>query len=370
MISSRGRRVVWFTAGMVAAWIVAAWVGAWIAQPGPDQLPGTAFPAGPVREGWALHVARAVVAGITAGLIASFLELKVLPRYALRVGTGTLLLLRTAVYSVVGLITVSATVRFVARAEFGVSPREFFSSDGFQTFLRSPDFGALILTFVIASFLISGALQVARLLGPRTLAQILLGRYVRPVHEERTFLFVDLADSTGIAERLGPLRFAEFKNEFFHDLAEPVLDARGQIVQYVGDEVMLTWPASGGASRMPGDCVRCYFALRERIRTRAHEYEASYGVVPRFRGGLHAGPVVVSQLGDLKREIGFSGDAVNTASRLQELCKELGHDFLASGDVLSRITLPAGIRTQDLGNQHLRGRDRPITVMALDDRGS
>jgi adenylate cyclase len=78
---------------------------------------------------------------------------------------------------------------------------------------------------------------------------LLLGRYHRPVAEERIFMFLDLNDSTAIAAALGPFRFNDFKNDFFHDMADPILKTRGQIYQYVGDEAVVTWTSSEGSTR-------------------------------------------------------------------------------------------------------------------------
>ena len=364
-MTTKSKRVWAFTLAMVGAWTVAAFVGGQMVEPDPSQFtpigPGGTMPSDDLGS----LVARALVAGTTSGLIAAFLELKVLPRLARRFGTGLLLAGRTILYALVGLVSVASTVRFMARQEFGITPLELWSSAGFQEFLQSPNFRALILTFVVASFIISGGLQVARLIGPGALAQILLGRYVRPRHEHRSFLFIDLVDSTAIAERLGPLRFAEFKNEFFHDMAEPVLDSRGQIVQYVGDEVLITWPVGRRGRDVAADGVRCFFDLHRRISERAAIYEERYGVVPSFRAGFHAGPVVVSQLGDIKREIAFSGDAVNTASRIQGLCKELGQTFIASTPFVTADSVPDGVSVQALGSRSLRGREATVELVAL-----
>ena len=359
-MTTKNRRVLWFTIRMVVAWALAAFVAGEFLQPGTGELAEMRPLDLAPPDSLATRLTRSVVAGVNAGLIASFLELKVLPRHALRLSAGAMLLARTLVYAAVGVFSVFATARFIAIRELGISMRELVSSEGFRDFLAGPQFVSLILTFVLASFLINAALQVARLLGPRTVTQILLGRYLRPVEEDRAFLFVDLADSTGIAERLGPLRFAEFKNEFFHDLAEPVLDARGQIVQYVGDEVMITWPIEES-----GACVECFFSIRERVSARADEYRRRFDCVPLFRGGLHSGRVVVSQLGDIKQEIAFSGDAVNTASRIQGLCRPLGHDFLASSATLSSIAVPANLIRSPLGVHRLRGRESAIELVAL-----
>ncbi|MGI9629203.1 MAG: adenylate/guanylate cyclase domain-containing protein [Longimicrobiales bacterium] len=364
-MQTKTRRLVLSLAGMIGAWALAAVIALELIQPGNGEFALGAESGLTMADTIGSRLARALVAGINAGVIAAFLEIKVLPRYAKRVGVGVMLLARTGVYAAVALTSVLAVARFVAVRELSVSPRELITSEGFREFLRSPEFLKLIVAFVIASFFINATIQVARLLGPGMLRQILMGRYVSPVHEDRSFLFVDLADSTAIAEALGPLKFAEFKNDFFHDIAEPVLNSRGQIVQYVGDEVMVTWPAERRGRNSSADCVRCLFALEDQVTDRTEEYKARYGVVPSFRAGLHSGRVVVSQLGDIKREVAFSGDAVNTASRIQGLCKELGHDFLASYDVIDGLELPDAVQAEALGEHTLRGRTAPVSLLAL-----
>ena len=341
---------------------MALFVATELIRPGRLQVAASFLPLSDA-PGWRL--ARAVVAGVSAGLLSSFLELRVLPRPAMRRGAATMLVLRTVAYALVALLSILATARFIARRELNVPLRELLSSEGFQEFMRSPEFGQLILFLIVASFIINTSFQVSRLLGPGTAVQILLGRYIRPVEEDRVFLFIDLVDSTTLAEDLGPLKFAELKNDFFHDLAEPVLDTSGQIVQYVGDEVMITWPRRGHRGAV--DSVRCFFMLRERVRSRARHYEKRYGAVPQCRAGLHGGPVVVSQLGDLKREIVFSGDPVNTASRIQGLCRPLGVYFLASEEVLARAGLPDHVEASPLGQHSLRGRAAPVRLLSLSD---
>jgi len=182
--------------------------------------------------------------------------------------------------------------------------------------------------------------------------------------ERRIFLFIDLASSTSIAESLGPVRFAAFKDDFFHDLAEPLLDARGHIVQYVGDEVMMTWPWRAGAR----PAVECVFDLDARLALRRAEYEERYGFVPVFRAGIHGGEVVVSQLGDVKRELVFSGDPVNAAARILELTKALEASVLASAEVLADVDLPDEIEVTDRGEHLLRGRHSATALVALSRR--
>jgi len=84
------------------------------------------------------------------------------------------------------------------------------------------------------------------LLGKNFLLNILIGKYRKPFQEERAFMFLDLKSSTTIAEKIGHENFLSFLNDFFFDLAEPVLHTKGEIYKYVGDEAIITWKMNKG----------------------------------------------------------------------------------------------------------------------------
>ena len=89
-------------------------------------------------------------------------------------------------------------------------------------------------------------LQIVRLVGERTLRDIVFGRYHRSRTEERFFLFVDIAGSTPLAERIGPDAVHRFLGEVFRLASDPIDDHRGDVYQYVGDEVVITWMVTEG----------------------------------------------------------------------------------------------------------------------------
>jgi adenylate cyclase len=189
------------------------------------------------------------------------------------------------------------------------------------------------------------------------------GVYHRPTAEERIFLFLDLQGSTQLAERLGSARYFELLRRFVDDLTDPVLEAEGEIYQYAGDEVVITWPMAQGIR--DAHCVRCFFGIRAAVARGADGYRRDFGVVPHFRGGLHGGPVTAGELGDLRLEIVFVGDILNTAARLEEHAKRSGLDLVASGALLERLTLPSGIAATHCGDLALRGKERPVAAWVL-----
>lgn len=88
-------------------------------------------------------------------------------------------------------------------------------------------------------------------------------------------------------------------------------------------------------------------------------------MVPDYRAALHIGTVVAGEMGDLKREIAFVGDTLNTAARLLAVGRELGRDIIASTTLLDRLALPAGLSREPLATLDLRGKERAVPVAAL-----
>ena len=98
----------------------------------------------------------------------------------------------------------------------------------------------IVFSFAVG-FSVVLSLTLNRLIGPGVFRSFLLGRYHTPREEERALLFIDLAGSTAIAERIGATRFLELMNEFVHDVGVALEGSGGVIYQYVGDEAIITW---------------------------------------------------------------------------------------------------------------------------------
>ena len=177
-----------------------------------------------------------------------------------------------------------------------------------------------------------------------------------------------IVGSTGIAERIGSVAFHRLLNRFCYDVSDAIVDAKGEIYKYVGDEIIVTWDMASGVQ--DARCVRCYFASLDTIARVRVDYEREFGVVPSFRAGLHAGPVVAGELGDIKQEISFLGDTVNTTARIKDMCREANRPVLLSGALLAKLRLPDGIEPETLGPVRLRGREQPIDLFGLRRIGS
>lgn len=207
-------------------------------------------------------------------------------------------------------------------------------------------------------------LQAAGLVGRRMFANLVLGRYRRPRAERRYFLFVDVVGSTAIAERLGALQAHHFLARVFSATAEAVAATRGEIYQYVGDEIVVTWiEAEGTPEARP---LRCFFAMRDALAAAAPEFRARFGAEPELRAALHLGEVIAGEVGEQRRAIVYHGDVMNTAARLEQATRDAGCRFIASDDALRALQPPAEMALKDLGALQLRGRRGSIRAWAVE----
>ncbi|MEJ8810791.1 adenylate/guanylate cyclase domain-containing protein [Variovorax ureilyticus] len=207
--------------------------------------------------------------------------------------------------------------------------------------------------------------QAAGLVGYRTFTALLLGKYRRPNVERRFFLFADVVGSTAIAERLGPLEAHRFLAAVFSAVAEPIELYRGEIYQYVGDEIVITWVEADGVA--DARALRCFFAMRAALAADANRFAQRFGASPKLRAALHLGEVIAGEVGQVRRAIVFHGDVMNTTGRLEQATREVGCFFITSAQALASLgPPPPDIRVHDLGALPVRGRLEPIHAFCVE----
>jgi adenylate cyclase len=298
----------------------------------------------------------AVYIGIGLAMPLVLLEESGFDRRMRRVPFTAALLARTLAY-LASIASVFMLAGFVSGYFEGRTVAEF------REFITSLAFGRQLAAGFGVYLVIVFFRQLDRLLGPGVLAKYLSGRYHAPRREARIFMFMDLKSSTSIAERLGPDRYYGLVNECFRDLATPVLDSSGEIYEYIGDEVVLTWTEHDGVRN--ANCIRVFFDFADRIQMKKGDYLERFGVVPEFKAGVHVGEVVAAEIGDLKKSLVFNGDVLNTGSRIEGQCNPLGKRLLASSHLVERLSLPADWKVEDMGEVPLRGKAAPVRLLAF-----
>ncbi len=206
-------------------------------------------------------------------------------------------------------------------------------------------------------------------IGHNAMKNLFTGRYHKPKVEQRIFMFLDMKDSTAIAERLGHLQYFELLQQYYEAMSDPIINHLGEVYQYIGDEVVVSWKLERGLNK--GHCLRTFFDIRKSIEARGSRFMDQFGVVPGFKAGLHLGEVTTGEIGALKKEIVFTGDVLNTTARLQALCAEHGVDLIISQELLHRLSFwKDSFDIQDLGTVQLKGKTEATHIHSVSEKAS
>jgi adenylate cyclase len=261
----------------------------------------------------------------------------------------------TIVSACVWCASIFAGLVFIAPAIFGIGTLpEWYLETGFK---QDAVFALLVAVFI------NFAVRIHSLVGARVLLNFLLGRYHRPLRDEQVFLFIDFLDARGLSKRLGDLRAQSLIAAAFFDIDEPVQDYGGETHRYIADELVVTWPLARGIKN--ARCLKCALRIDAQIRSKADHYRETFGEAPRLRMALHGGPIVVSEIGDERREIVYFGDTINTTARLRGLAKKIERSVVVSAALLARLQLPKDALAEDVGTFALSGKAEDTQVFAV-----
>jgi adenylate cyclase len=208
-------------------------------------------------------------------------------------------------------------------------------------------------------------LQVNKKFGPGNLWKMITGKYHSPREDKKIFMFMDLRGSTAVAEKLGHNKYSQLMQNCFYDLTEILLSYKASVYQYVGDEVVLTWDMKRGLQNL--NCIKAYFAFERKLKSRENYYLKNFKTAPFFKCGIDCGEVTVAEIGEIKREIAYHGDVLNTAARIEKKCTPLNKKMIIS-EYLEK-ELPEnmdGFNKELIGEIELKGKQGKINLYSID----
>ena len=309
-------------------------------------------------SGWYVHV-ELISGTILFGLIFCLIDYLTDRSFIRKKSFGSIILIKSFLYGFM--------ILFVFGAVYGLF--YVFDIGPFQTPEQLPELiewkfiVSWLIFFVFSVVFITFMVQVNRKFGPGNLIKMITGKYHKPKDEHRIFLFLDLKNSTTIAEKLGHKNYSQFIKNCYHDLTDVILKYKADIYQYVGDEVVLSWENRGVSNSSNG--IKLFFEFQQVLRNKSKFYLDNFGILPEFRGGMDLGVVTIAEVGDLKREMQYHGDVLNTAARIQEKCKEVDVDLLISENLKNQIEHFHEFNKKLIGEFVLRGKQKPTKIFEV-----
>ncbi|MEI6875237.1 MAG: adenylate/guanylate cyclase domain-containing protein [Spirochaetota bacterium] len=179
---------------------------------------------------------------------------------------------------------------------------------------------------------------------------------------EGAVMFCDIRSFTSYSESRNPHQVIEFLNRFFQEAATCVEKEGGFINKYLGDAFMAVFGAPFPLEDFRSSTIRAALAVRAVVAklNAARPAEDSF----RIGMGVHAGSMVAGIVGSVSRlEYTTIGDTVNTASRMESLCKDYKVDLLVSDALLAGTEWVA--KATPLGSASIRGKERPVELFTL-----
>ncbi len=178
---------------------------------------------------------------------------------------------------------------------------------------------------------------------------------------EVTILFADLRDFTPWVEANPPREVVHDLNAYFTAMDGAIREHRGLVLQFIGDEIEAVFGAPLAYAGHADLALQAALEMRERLaRWNAERQRA--GKPPMRHGiGIHTGTVLAGNIGSAERlSYALVGDAVNLASRIQGLTKEVGTDILVSGT--TRRLLGDGHELVGLPAVRVKGKSAEVEV--------
>ncbi|MEN7550049.1 adenylate/guanylate cyclase domain-containing protein [Rapidithrix thailandica] len=243
---------------------------------------------------------------------------------------------------------------------YGIKPINAFT----YVFTTNSGLILLIVYSYLISFLINFLRQINEQLGHKTLLFFLIGKYRKPVEDNRIFLFLDLNDSTTLAEEMGHYQYSSLIQDCFKDLTTLIISHKAEVYQYVGDQVVLHWK---NTPENKSHMIALFFDFEDELKKRKMYYMSKYNIQPSFKAGADIGLVMISEVGEIKKMIAYHGDVLNVAARIEGLCNKMKKSFLVSEHLFdSGFTTSVDINITYIAQKLLKGKREKLNVYSIE----
>jgi adenylate cyclase len=205
--------------------------------------------------------------------------------------------------------------------------------------------------------------SIARFL-PAEIAPLMVGRdlaaWRRGRRQEITVLFVDLRDSTALAEHMDPAHLSVFVSAFRRRVMRAAQAHGGMIDKFMGDGALLIF---GVPEPKPDDAQRAIQCAWEILRLVTHwNMKRRFDPPVRVGIGLHTGEAFCGVVGASERlEFTVLGDVVNVAARIEQATKRFKTSVLASDATLTRAGETTG--WHEISREAPRGRSGEVVIL-------
>lgn len=250
---------------------------------------------------------------------------------------------------------------------FQMSYQEVLKSDEFKMYLTDSRFVREVVFITVFALIIHFTRMMNRKMGQGMLMDYITGKYHKPKLVSQVFLFMKIRNSIDCLKTMGHFKYHEFLSQFYFRTSEPILQNGGIIHEYVEDLVVVRWDIDNSAAML--GALNTFLIVSKSIEEMKSDYKKEFNFIPEVVAAIHSGDVVGTEIGELKTQIVFHGDTLNTTSRALDQCKVLGYNLLLTGEYKELIEKHSPPIFEPVGNFELKGKSRAISLFRVTKMG-
>ncbi|MBN2509386.1 MAG: response regulator [Spirochaetales bacterium] len=202
-------------------------------------------------------------------------------------------------------------------------------------------------------------IEFLEFLGKKEITDVRLGDQIQ---KDMTVLFVDIRAFTNLSENMTPSENFKFINSYLSRLSPFIAKHGGIIDKYIGDSIMALFPSS------PESAVRSAIDMVKYMETyNHHRSKVGYKAI-HIGVGVHTGNLILGIIGDEQRMQGtVISDAVNLASRIQNVTKLYGANVIISQETFVQMENPTDFSFRFLGKVKVKGKNQSVSLFEIFD---
>lgn len=304
------------------------------------------------------------IVSLILGLFIGIFEVFYLSKVFLKTSFAKKIVFKTTTYFLIIIVAILLISILSASYELKISPFDIKVWNNTVNFFSNFALWSIVFYFILGLICCLFYIEIVDNVGQYVLLNFFTGKYHQPLEEERVFMFLDMKSSTAIAEKLGHIKYFNLLKDYYSDLSDSIIEYAGEIYQYVGDEVVVTWKLK--RNNINANSIHCFFAMQNSLIGKTEKYLSKYGIVPTFKAGIHLGKVTTGEIGKIKKDFVFTGDILNTTARIQGLCNKYNVKLLLSKKLVDTLNIKTIFNTVELGETELRGKDEKVTLYSIE----
>jgi adenylate cyclase len=303
-----------------------------------------------------------VLAGLVIGLVIGCYEIYLFHPRLHQSSFLRLLFLRVTIYMVTITLVILVIVTINRAYRHDQSFFEALISEESQIYLRDGKFErAIAFTFFI-SLTANFTRLISFKIGRGMLLNFILGVYHKPQLVKRAFLFLQIKNASPILEQFNIELYHNFLNRIYQEISLAVMRNHGYIYEYVDNQIIAYWK-SNKQPAWEQHLVNCYTEIKFMMDTEPY-FKETFNLTPVIVGAAHGGEVIQAEIGELKTEIVFQGDVLNTTSRILALAVNSNSDLIVSDYLIDNLQ-QAKYNLVPLEKTLLQGKHHEINLYAL-----